>query len=322
MAAFEPVLTRNVGKPEALTLNGYRQLGGYEALAKALKMEPDAVIDEVKKSGLRGRGGAGFPAGMKWSFIPKGKDKPQVPGLQRRRVRAGHLQGPAADGVRPPPAHRGVRHLLLRRRRPTPATSTSAASTPRPPTILERALKEAYEGGILGDSVLGSGFKLDMYVHRGAGAYICGEETGMLESLEGKRGQPRVKPPFPAVVGAFGAPTVINNVETLCNVPHIIDARRRLVQGDRHRREEHRPQALRHLGPRRAAGHLRVPDRRHLPRAAGRLRRHAARGGELKAFIPGGASAPILQGGPDRHQDGLRHRGQGRLDARARRPSS
>ncbi|HEV2845766.1 MAG TPA: NADH-quinone oxidoreductase subunit F, partial [Thermoanaerobaculia bacterium] len=211
--AFERVLTRNVGKPEALTLKGYRQLGGYQALAQALKMEPDGIIEEVKKSGLRGRGGAGFSAGLKWSFIPKGKDKPKYlvcnadesePCTFKDRLLMEYDPHQLIEGcaICCYAVHAETCYIYIR------GEYTKAAA------ILERALKDAYDGGILGDSVMGSGFKLNMYVHRGAGAYICGEETGMLESLEGKRGQPRVKPPFPAVVGAFGAPTVINNVET------------------------------------------------------------------------------------------------------------
>ncbi len=186
-------------------------------------MEPEEVIEEVKDSGLRGRGGAGFPTGMKWSFVPDETRQAEVPGLQRRRVGAGHVQGPPADGARPAPAARGVRDLLLRGRRRRPATSTSAASTLRRRGARGGDPARPTTAGFLGENILGSGFELDVYVHRGAGAYICGEETGMLESLEGKRGQPRVKPPFPAVVGAFGGPTVINNVETLACVPHILE---------------------------------------------------------------------------------------------------
>ncbi|HXO20339.1 MAG TPA: NADH-quinone oxidoreductase subunit NuoF [Thermoanaerobaculia bacterium] len=292
MAAFEPVLTRNVFRPEVLTFAGYRQRGGYEGLAKALKMEPDAVIDEVKKSGLRGRGGAGFPAGLKWSFIPKGKDKPKYlvcnadesePGTFKDRLlmeRDPHqlIEGCAICcwAVQASTCYVYIRGEYVK----------SAE-------ILERAIREAYEQGVLGDSVLGSGFKLDMWIHRGAGAYICGEETGMLESLEGKRGQPRVKPPFPAVVGAFGAPTVINNVETLANVPHI------LVRGADWYRSIGTDE--KNTGPKLYAisGHVERPGTYEYPigvtfremlEGAGGM----YKGGTLKAFIPGGASAPIL----------------------------
>jgi NADH-quinone oxidoreductase subunit F len=297
MPAFERVLTRNVGKPEALTLKGYRQGGGYEALAKALAMEPDAVIEEVKKSGLRGRGGAGFAAGLKWSFIPKSKDKDKPltkylvcnadesePGTFKDRLLMEYDPHQLIEGcaICCWAVQAATCYIYIR------GEYTKAAS------ILERALRDAYEGGILGNSVMGSGFKLNMYVHRGAGAYICGEETGMLESLEGKRGQPRVKPPFPAVVGAFGQPTVINNVETLCNVPHILtrgaDWFKSIGTDEKN------------TGPKLYAisGHVERPGtyeypigvtfREILEGAGGMLK-----GRPLKAFIPGGASAPVLK---------------------------
>ncbi len=290
--AFEPVLTRNVGNPDALTVRGYRKNGGYEGLEKALKMEPDAIIEEVKKSGLRGRGGAGFSAGLKWSFIPKGKDKPKYlvcnadesePGTFKDRLLMEFDPHQLIEGcaICCYAVHAETCYIYIR------GEYTKAAA------ILEDAIREAYQERILGDSVLGSGFKLNMYVHRGAGAYICGEETGMLESLEGKRGQPRVKPPFPAVVGAFGSPTVINNVETLANVPHII------VRGADWFKSIGTDE--RNTGPKLYAisGHVErpgtyehaigVPFREMLDAAGGMYR-----GGNLKAYIPGGASAPIL----------------------------
>ncbi|HSK79536.1 MAG TPA: NADH-quinone oxidoreductase subunit NuoF [Thermoanaerobaculia bacterium] len=297
MAGFERVLTRNVGKPEALTVRGYRESGGYEGLAKALKMEPDAVIEEVKKSGLRGRGGAGFAAGLKWSFIPKkkndGTDKPRYlvcnadesePGTFKDRLLMEHDPHQLIEGcaICCWAVQANTCYIYIR------GEYTKSAR------ILEQALKEAYQERFLGDSVMGSGFKLDMYVHRGAGAYICGEETGMLESLEGKRGQPRVKPPFPAVVGAFGSPTVINNVETLCNVPHILtrgaDWYKSIGTDEKN------------TGPKLYAisGHVERPGTyehpigitfREMLDAAGGM----WKGRPLKAFIPGGASAPILK---------------------------
>jgi len=287
---FEPVLTQNVGRPDALSLQGYRKTGGYEGLAKALKMEPAAVVEEVKKSGLRGRGGAGFPAGMKWSFI--GKAKPRYLVCNADESEPGTFKDRLLMEVDPHQLLEGCAiccwaveantcYIYIR------GEYTKAAA------ILERAIREANEAGVLGDNAMGSGFKLDMYVHRGAGAYICGEETGMLESLEGKRGQPRVKPPFPAVVGAFDKPTVVNNVETLCNVPHILtrgaDWFKSIGTDERN------------TGPKLYAisGHVErpgtyefpigVPFRELLDKAGG-MYRH----GTLKAFIPGGASAPIL----------------------------
>ncbi|MGB3565324.1 MAG: NADH-quinone oxidoreductase subunit F, partial [Thermoanaerobaculia bacterium] len=188
---FEPVLTRNLGNPDALTVAGYRANGGYEALAKGLEMEPDEVIEEVKKSGLRGRGGAGFPAGVKWGFIPKQIDRPKYlvcnadesePGTFKDRVLMESDPHQLIEGCALCCYAVGANTCYIYIR----------GEYVRQAEILEAAIGEAYESGILGDSVLGSGFKLDMWVHRGAGAYICGEETGMLESLEGRRGQPRI----------------------------------------------------------------------------------------------------------------------------------
>ncbi len=290
--AFAPVLLRNVGKPEARTLAGYRRLGGYEGLAKALSLEPDAVIEEVKASGLRGRGGAGFPTGLKWSFIPKGKDKPKYLVCNADESEPGTFKDRLLMEADP---HQLIEGCAI-------CCYAVAASTcyiyirgeyTEAARIVEAAIRDAYQGGILGDSVLGSGFKLDMTLHRGAGAYICGEETGMLESLEGKRGQPRVKPPFPAVVGAFGSPTVINNVETLANVPHILSRGSdwfKSIGTD-----------AKNTGPKLYAisGHVERPGTYEYPigitfremlEGAGGM----YKGGRLKAFIPGGASAPIL----------------------------
>jgi NADH-quinone oxidoreductase subunit F len=289
-SVFEPVLTRNVGNPDALTLAGYKKSGGYEGLAKAFKMDPAAVVEEVKKSGLRGRGGAGFPAGMKWGFIGKAKPRYLVcnadesePGTFKDRLLMEFDPHQLIEGcaICCWAVEANACYIYIR------GEYTKAA------TILERAIRDAYDGGILGDNAMGSGFKLDMYVHRGAGAYICGEETGMLESLEGKRGQPRVKPPFPAVVGAFGKPTVVNNVETLCNVPHI------LVRGADWFKGIGTDE--RNTGPKLYAisGHVNRPGTYEFPlgvsfrdlldKAGGMYQ-----GGTLKAFIPGGASAPIL----------------------------
>jgi len=289
---FEPVLTRNVGKPEALTLEGYRKAGGYQALAKALKMEPAAVIEEVKASGLRGRGGAGFPTGMKWGFVPQGGDKPKYlvanadesePGTFKDRLLMEHDPHQFIEGcaICCWAVQANTIYIYVR------------GEYTRSIEILERAIAECCEGGVLGDDVLGSGFKLDCTVHSGAGAYICGEETGMLESLEGKRGQPRVKPPFPAVIGAFGAPTVINNVETLACVPHIIERGAAWFKGI--------GTDERNSGPKLYAvsGHVERPGTYEHPTGVTFRELLDSCGGmwkgrQLKAFIPGGASAAIL----------------------------
>ncbi|HPA19228.1 MAG TPA: NADH-quinone oxidoreductase subunit NuoF [Verrucomicrobiae bacterium] len=200
----------------------YRRHGGYAELKKALGTPPDSILAEVKASGLRGRGGAGFSCGLKWSFIPKNNAKPvylicnadeSEPGTFKDRqiihkdphqLLEGMIITAYAIG-----AH--LAYIYIR------------GEFPEGARILERALAEAKRDGFLGKSILGSGFDLDVFVHRGAGAYICGEETGLIESLEGKRPYPRIKPPyFPAVLGLYMCPTVVNNVETLCNVKHIV----------------------------------------------------------------------------------------------------
>ena len=292
--AFEKVLTRNVGNVAARGVDGYKKAGGYAGLAAALKLSPDEVIEEVKKSGLRGRGGAGFPAGMKWGFIPKESEKPKYlvcnadesePGTFKDRLLMEHDPQQLIEGcaiccyaVGAPACYIYIRGEY---------TEANA--------IMEEAIRDAYRAGILGSSVMGSKFGLDMAMHVGAGAYICGEETGLLESLEGKRGQPRVKPPFPAIIGAFGAPTVINNVETLANVPHIMERGAdwfRAIGTDE-----------RNTGPKLYAvsGHVERPGTYEYP--IGVTFRELLegcggvwRGRQLKAYIPGGASAAILPG--------------------------
>ena len=292
--AFEKVLTQNVGNPDVLTVAGYREAGGYEALAKGLKMEPGDIVEEVKASGLRGRGGAGFSAGLKWSFIPP-PDK--VPGPRYLVLNADESEpGTFKDRLlleKDP--HQVIEGCILT------CFAVGAETTyvyirgeyTEAARIFEEAIRDAYDAGILGDNVMGSGFKHHMYIHRGAGAYICGEETGMLESLEGKRGQPRVKPPFPAVVGAFGQPTVINNVETLANVPHIV------LRGSDWYKSIGTDE--KNTGPKLYAvsGHVERPGTYEHPigvtleeliESCGGM----WRGKKLKAFIPGGASAAIL----------------------------
>jgi len=215
------IITANWGDPSVVPVDGYLAQGGYEALKRALSMTPAEVIDEVKASGLRGRGGAGFPAGVKWSFVPQDTGKPTYvvcnfdesePGTYNNRElveREPHqlLEGIAiaAYAVQSHTAFIYCRGEFL-----------------WPGMVLDRAIAEAYGKGFFGKAVLGSGFDLDLVLHRGAGAYICGEETALLSSLEGFRGQPRLRPPFPAVEGLYESPTVINNVETLCFVPHIL----------------------------------------------------------------------------------------------------
>ncbi|NIO16416.1 MAG: NADH-quinone oxidoreductase subunit F, partial [Deltaproteobacteria bacterium] len=202
-------------------IDTFREYGGYEALTKALKMTPDEVIEEVKKANLRGRGGAGFPAGVKWGFVPKESAKKKYlvvnadegePGTFKDRLimeRGPHL---LLEGIVIAAYAIGANICFIYIR----------GEFVNQARILEEAISEAYEGGYLGKKVLGSAFDIDVYVHRGAGAYICGEETALIESLEGKKGQPRLKPPFPAQVGVFAGPTIVNNVETIADIPYII----------------------------------------------------------------------------------------------------
>src|ERR1700736_2193661 len=221
MARFEPVLMRGIGERDLTEIENYKQLGGFAALEKALRqMTPESVANEVSGSNLRGRGGAGFPTGKKWSFLPKdGRPRYLVcnsdeaePGTFKDRMLLENTPFQIIEGLLISAYAINAAQIFMYIR----GEFLGGYRTFR------RAVEAAALQGYLGKRILGTDFSMDIVVHRGAGAYICGEETAMLESLEGKRGEPRVKPPFPAVVGAFGAPTVINNVETLANVPHIL----------------------------------------------------------------------------------------------------
>jgi NADH-quinone oxidoreductase subunit F len=216
------ILTKRWGKPNSASLASYRDDGGYRTLQRALAMEPAAIVEEVKKSNLRGRGGAGFATGLKWTFLPKdvrpryltvNADESE-PGTFKDRYIIEHDPHQLIEGIAITAwaldihlAYVYIRGEFVKQAR-----------------ILEKAIEEARAAGILGPNLLGKqGFDLDIHVHRGAGAYICGEESALLESLEGKKGYPRLKPPFPAVVGLWGKPTIINNVETIANIPWIVE---------------------------------------------------------------------------------------------------
>ena len=218
----EKVLTKNFGKPDSHKLAVYEADGGYGTLRDVLaSWSPEQVKDEVKRSNLRGRGGAGFPTGMKWGFVPKETAKPKYLCVNADESEPGTFKDRYIMELDP--------HMLLE------GTILSAYAIganrayiyirgefPLPGKRVEEAVAEAYGRGYLGKNIVDSGFDLEVSVHYGLGAYICGEETALLESIEGKKGWPRVKPPFPALEGLFGCPTVINNVETLANVPHIL----------------------------------------------------------------------------------------------------
>lgn len=204
-------------------IGSYLKHGGYEVLKKAVKMKPEELVEEVKKSQVRGRGGAGFPAGMKWSFIDKKSGKPVYLICNADESEPGTFKDRQIIHKDP---HQLIEGMMIS----AFATGTKLAfiyirgEMYDGAKILEHAIEEARKHGFLGENICGSGYSCDLIVHRGAGAYICGEETGLIESLEGKRAYPRIKPPyFPAVLGLYQCPTIVNNVETLCHVKHIID---------------------------------------------------------------------------------------------------
>ncbi len=218
---FEPVLLANVGKPESWKLRQYEANGGYKALRKVLKeLTPADVKEQTKASGLRGRGGAGFPTGLKWTFLPQNHPGPVYFCLNADESEPGTFNNRILMEDDP---HQVLEGMIIS----CYATATATGyfyMRCEYPLAYERvcnAVAECYAAGILGKNILGSSYSLDIFVHRGAGAYICGEETGLIESLEGKRAWPRIKPPFPAVEGAFRKPTVVNNVETVACVTQI-----------------------------------------------------------------------------------------------------
>ena len=288
---FEPVLTRNMNVPNSAKIDVYVERGGYAALKKAFAMPRDELIQEIRDSGLRGRGGAGFPAGLKWGFMPPGDGTKYLcinadegePGTFKDRLLIEHdphsvIEGAiiAAYAVN---AHEAFVYIRGEFSRGAKSWQT--------------AIGEAYDRGCLGKNILGSGFDLDMSVHRGAGAYICGEETALINSLEGQRGEPRIKPPYPAQIGLWGKPTLVHNVETLANIAPIVD----------------RGAAwFRSIGTERSTGSklfcvsghvakrgnyelpLGTPLREIIYEHAGGMRGDKA----LKAVIPGGSSTPVL----------------------------
>jgi NADH-quinone oxidoreductase subunit F len=289
----ELVLLRDCQNSPLLTIDAYLKVGGYQGLRKALfEMNSGQVTEEVKKSGLRGRGGAGFPAGMKWSFIPKDVNKTKYLVVNSDESEPGTCKDRVIIERNP--------HLLME----GIAIASYAIGAHRcyiyirgeyydQALILELAIEEAYQRGYFGKNVLNSGFDLDVVLHRGAGAYICGEETALLESLEGKKGWPRLKPPFPATYGLYGCPTVINNVETLSSIPSIVE------KGG----EWFAALGTPNNGGTRlfaVSGHVNRPGTYELPLGiplreiifnhAGGMKDNRA----VKAVIPGGSSCPVL----------------------------
>jgi NADH-quinone oxidoreductase subunit F len=216
------IIRNYVDRADSESIESYMAAGGYTALEKALNTDSLEIINEVKNSGLRGRGGAGFPTGIKWSFIPRETNQPIYLCCNADESEPGSFKDREIIERDPHQMLEGIIicayainshkcYIYIR------------GEMPKGASVLEKAIKEAYEKRYLGENILGSGFNLDVVLFRGAGAYICGEETGLLESIEGKNGEPRPKPPFPAQIGLFGCPTIVNNVETLACVPHIIN---------------------------------------------------------------------------------------------------
>ena len=216
-----PVLSANWGDERAWKLHNYERRGGYQALRKALAMEPSAVVAEVKESGLRGRGGAGFPTGMKWSFIPQNNPNPKYLVVNADESEPGTCKDIPLMMASPHTLVEGV-IIASYAIRASHAFIYCRGEVLHVIRRLQQAVREAYSAGYAGKNILGTGFDLEIVVHAGAGAYICGEETALLDSLEGRRGQPRLRPPFPAVAGLYACPTVINNVESIASVPCII----------------------------------------------------------------------------------------------------
>jgi NADH-quinone oxidoreductase subunit F len=288
------VLARHFGEPEARTLAGWEQRGGYKALRKALGMDRKQVIDVVKASGLRGRGGAGFPTGVKWSFMPVNGGKQHYLLCNADESEPGTFKDRELMRWTP---HSLIEGCLIGAYaiRATHAYIYIRGEFFETAQVMARAIEEVYAAGYAGTDVMGSGHQLDLTLHLGAGAYICGEETGLMNSLEGRRGEPRLKPPFPAVSGAFGQPSTINNVETLCAVPHIINE-----GADWYKQwgTEKSPGTKLFC----VSGHIRRPGNYEVPLGFNfrefiyDICGGAPEGRTIKAVIPGGSSVPILTG--------------------------
>ena len=285
------VLSQHYDKKEFRGLAGYKQHGGYETLAKALKLEPQKIIDEVKAAGLRGRGGAGFPTGVKWGFLPNNGEPRYLlcnadesePGTFKDRVMMEKAPHQLIEGMI-------ISAFALKTHK---AYIYIRGEYMGPAAILETAIREAYEAGYLGKNILGSGFDLELDLYLGAGAYICGEETGMISSLEGKKGQPKLKPPFPAVQGYLRKPTIVNNVETLAAVVPIM--RDGVAEYRKHGTEKSPGTKLFSVsGDVQKPGTYEVPLGYPLKDLIEKECGGMKPGRKLKAVIPGGSSAPVL----------------------------
>ncbi len=297
MDTLTPVLTDNWDQDRAWTLAAYQERGGYGALKQALRMSPDDVITAVKDSGLRGRGGAGFPTGMKWSFIPQDNPKPKYLVVNADESEPGTCKDIPLMMASPHTLIEGV-IISSYAIRASHAFIYVRGEVLHVVRRLQRAVREAYRAGHLGKDIHGYGYDLDLVIHAGAGAYICGEETALLDSLEGRRGQPRLRPPFPAVAGLYASPTVINNVESIASVPSIIGNGAEWFSSMGTEKSKG-------FGIFSLSGHVANPGQYEAPLGitlrtlidlAGGMRN----GHELKFWTPGGSSTPILT---DEHLD-------------------
>jgi NADH-quinone oxidoreductase subunit F len=288
-----PLLTRHFGEDEARTLDGWKKRGGYQALEKALGMAEVDIVNIVKESGLRGRGGAGFPTGMKWSFMKPGDGKPHYLCCNADESEPGTFKDREVMRWTPHAVVEGCAIAAYAIGAETTYIYIRGEFT-EPLLWMDRAIREAYDAGILGANAMGTGKRVDIHIHKGAGAYICGEETALMESLEGRRGNPRIKPPFPAVSGVFGMPTTINNVETLAAVPEILMKGAAWYKGMSLSNPKSTGTKLYSVcGNIRNPGTYEVvmgfPFKDFLHELCG----GALSGRKLKAVIPGGASVPI-----------------------------
>jgi NADH-quinone oxidoreductase subunit F len=286
------LLSKHFGEPDARTLEGWKARGGYRTLTKAFEMGRDAVIEEVKASGLRGRGGAGFPAGMKWTFMPKERTKPHFLLCNADESEPGTFKD--RELLRWAP-HQLIEGMIISAYaiQAEQAYVYCRGEFFETSQILARAVEEAYDAGFLGKDIQGSGVNLDLTVHLGGGAYICGEETALMNSLEGRRGTPRVKPPFPAQAGYMGMPSTVNNVETLSSVPFIIQEGAGAYRANG---TQDSPGTKLFC----VSGKVKRPGNYELPlgfplmslidEVCGGMRE----GRKLKGVIPGGSSVPIL----------------------------
>lgn len=301
MTSFEPVLLARINKPDSETLESYRRDGGYSRLKEYLSMAPGDVTTIVKDSGLRGRGGAGFPCGLKWTFLPRDHKGPiylcinadeSEPGTFNNRILMEQDPHQLIEGIII--ACHAIKsqnaYLYLR------------FEYGKCYRVLDAAVRECYAAGLLGRNILGTGVNLDIVLHRGAGAYICGEETGLIESLEGKRAWPRIKPPFPAIEGLFRQPTIVNNVETLCCVTHILNRGIDWFKSIGIPPDPANPRDPGSYGPKLycVSGHVNKPCCVELPlgvTARELIEEHAGgvwKGRKAKAVVPGGISMGFL----------------------------